>query len=91
VLIKSLGEGNFGTVMLCSNKHQEILYALKTVPRTKIINYSLYKNLQQERELLLMLDSNFIMKLVKTFKDEHRIYFLQEYIAGEDLFDAIRN
>jgi hypothetical protein len=38
-----------------------------------------------------MLDSNFIMKLVKTFKDEHRIYFLQEYIAGEDLFDAIRN
>jgi serine/threonine protein kinase len=38
-----------------------------------------------------MLDSNFIMKLVKTFADDKRIYFLNEYIAGEDMFDAIRN
>jgi len=31
-----------------------------------------------------------IMKLVKTFKDEDRIYFLMEFIHGIDLFDAIR-
>ena len=30
------------------------------------------------------------MKLVKTFKDQQRIYFLMEYINGIDLFDAIR-
>ena len=30
------------------------------------------------------------MKLVRTFKDEKRVYFLFEYINGEDLFDAIR-
>jgi cGMP-dependent protein kinase len=31
-----------------------------------------------------------IMKLVKTFKDQKRVYFLTEYIHGLDLFDAIR-
>jgi cGMP-dependent protein kinase len=31
-----------------------------------------------------------IMRLVKTFKDESRVYFLLEYINGIDLFDAIR-
>lgn len=32
-----------------------------------------------------------IVKLVKTFKDDNRIYFLMEYINGKDLFDVIRD
>jgi cGMP-dependent protein kinase len=31
-----------------------------------------------------------IMKLVKTFKDQCRVYFLGEYVLGLDLFDALR-
>ena len=31
-----------------------------------------------------------IMKLVKTMKDENRVYFLAEHIHGIDLFDALR-
>lgn len=30
------------------------------------------------------------MKLIKTFKDEKRIYFLTEYVHGLDLFDVLR-
>ena len=30
------------------------------------------------------------MKLVKTFKDEERIYYLTEYVPGMDLFDVLR-
>ena len=38
----------------------------------------------------MQLDHTMILKLIKTFKDERRIYFLTEYIQGQDLFDALR-
>ena len=31
-----------------------------------------------------------ILKLVRTYKDSKRVYFLTEYIKGMDLFDVIR-
>ena len=31
-----------------------------------------------------------IMKLIRTYKDSKRIYFLTEFVNGIDLFDAIR-
>jgi cGMP-dependent protein kinase len=37
-----------------------------------------------------MLDHVFILKLVKTFKDDNRIYFLTELVQGMDLFDVLR-
>ena len=30
------------------------------------------------------------MKFYKTFKDDKNVYFILEYIEGEELFDAIR-
>ena len=43
-----------------------------------------------ERSLLNKLDHPFIVKLVKTMKDHKYIYFLMEYIQGQELFDIIR-
>ena len=40
--------------------------------------------------MLLQIDHVFIMKLVKTFQDSERIYFLTEFVNGQDLFDVIR-
>ena len=81
----------FGSVFLCSVKNGSLLYALKSVSRAKIINHSIAPNLINEREILMQIESNFVMKLVRTYKDDKRVYFLFEYIDGEDLFDAIRN
>ena len=30
------------------------------------------------------------MKLIKTFKDRKRVYFLLEFVRGMDLFDVLR-
>jgi serine/threonine protein kinase len=80
----------FGAVYLCLHKTKKVFYALKTVPRVKVDKFRIWKNLKAERELLLRLDHPMIMRLVKTFKDEARLYYLLEYIHGVDLFDAIR-
>ena len=90
VCIKVLGKGMFGNVFLVSDKNRPMLYALKTVSRKKIERYEIQENLVLERKILLQLDHNLILKLVKTFKDSKRIYFLTEFVRGLDLFDVLR-
>ena len=87
---KHIGSGMFGNVFLAVHKSNKRLYALKTVDRRKISAFEVEENIVLERKVLLQLDHSFIMKLVKTFKDSKRLYFLLEYIEGIDLFDAIR-
>ena len=80
----------FGNVFLTVHKKNNMLYALKAIDRKKILAYEIQDNIVLERKILLELDHVFIMKLVRTFKDEYRIYFLLEFINGMDLFDVIR-
>ena len=89
-VVKTIGNGMFGNVFLTVHKTKNKLFALKTVDRRKIAAYEVEDNLVLERKVLLQLDHIFIMKLVKTFKDSRRLYFLLEYIEGLDLFDVIR-
>jgi serine/threonine protein kinase len=72
----------FGSVFLCAHKTKGTLYALKSVSRVKVNKFQIHSNLVAERELLLRLDHPMIMRLVKTFKDEARVYYLLEYIHG---------
>jgi cGMP-dependent protein kinase len=89
-VIKPLGSGMFGDVLLCVNRRKDTFYALKAVTRRKVDCYRLAESIKNERTILMMIDHIFIMKLVKTFKDENRIYFLTEFINGLDLFDVLR-
>ncbi|CAG9321736.1 unnamed protein product [Blepharisma stoltei] len=90
VMIKPLGKGMFGNVYLMTHKEKGAFYAMKTVPRSKIVAYNIHESLVLERKILLQLDHTMIVKLVKTFKDSKRIYFLMEYVRGIDLFDVLR-
>lgn len=38
-----------------------------------------------------MVDFPFIMRFVRSFKDDINIYFLVEYVKGMELFDVIRD
>lgn len=88
--VRQLGKGMFGNVTLCVHTEKGSMYALKSVTRQKVRMYDLSSNLILERQLLLQLDHTFIMKLIRTFKDPDRVYFLLEYVHGQDLFDVIR-
>jgi len=90
VVVKTLGKGMFGTVFLCVNPDKGTYYALKTVSRRKVNMYDIHENILLERRILLQLDHVFIVKLVKTFKDEKRLYLLMEFVKGMDLFDVLR-
>jgi cGMP-dependent protein kinase len=90
VAVKTLGKGMFGNVFLCVNPDKGTSYALKTVSRRKVQMYDIHENILLERRILLQLDHVFIVKLVKTFKDDKRLYLLMEFVKGMDLFDVLR-
>ena len=87
---KHLGQGVLGDVFLVVQKQTNLRYALKTVLRSKVSAYNVFENLIMERNIMLQIDHPLIIRLVKTFRDELRIYFLLEFIQGTDLYDALK-
>lgn len=89
-VIRTLGKGMFGIVFLVIHRDKQTLFALKTISRKKIDRFQIYENMVLERKVLMQIDHLMILKLIKTFKDEKRVYFLTEYVKGQDLFDVLR-
>eukprot|EP00359_Climacostomum_virens_P003943 CAMPEP_0204903160 /NCGR_PEP_ID=MMETSP1397-20131031/4084_1 /ASSEMBLY_ACC=CAM_ASM_000891 /TAXON_ID=49980 /ORGANISM="Climacostomum Climacostomum virens, Strain Stock W-24" /LENGTH=879 /DNA_ID=CAMNT_0052071749 /DNA_START=38 /DNA_END=2677 /DNA_ORIENTATION=- len=90
VPFKVLGRGMFGIVSLVYSRPKGNLYALKAISRAKIAKYRLYDNTVMEKKVLSQLDHMLIMKLIRTYRDDHFIYLLCEYVNGLDLFDVLR-
>ena len=87
----NLGAGNYGNVCLVRNKKNKFPYAIKAISKKQIDYDELHQNLELERGILLKIEHPFIVKLVKTLKDNKFIYFLMEYIKGKELFEVIRD
>ena len=75
-VIKKLGKGTMCNVHIVVHKRTGTLYALKSVSREKIAKYNISNYVMSEKNLLLKLDHSGIVHLVKTFKDEDRVYYL---------------
>ena len=86
--IKFLGKGKFGNVNLVHNtKH---IYAIKAVSRREVEKQNLLaKYFINERRVMLGLDHPFIIKLVKTLKDDFFCFFLLEYVNGTNLDEYV--
>lgn len=89
IVINKLGYGNFGSVWKVMSKNHKTLYALKMVSKSKIKEYDIEQNIKDERKILARIDHPFIMKLVKFYDEEHKIFFLTELVKGDDLFNAL--
>jgi len=86
-----LGSGSYGNVSLVKSNKNKFFYAIKNISCKQILYSQLHLNLELERSILLQIDHPFIVKLVKTMKDNKYIYFLMDYIKGKELFDVIRD
>jgi cGMP-dependent protein kinase len=79
-----LGKGKFGSVCLVHNKTS--IYAIKSVSRKAAERQkSLARYLLHEKNIMLTIDHPFIVKLVKTLKNDAFCFYLMEYIHGRNL------
>lgn len=88
--LKKIGQGKFGLVSLVHNKKN--IYAIKAVNLNMVEkNKYLIKYFQKERNLLLSVDYHFIVKLIKTLKNNDYIFYLMEYVKGVTLSKHLTN
>ena len=90
IYIKKLGFGQFGNVYLVKNTIDKNYYALKVISKYIVIQQNLENHLIQEKKVLQIAQFPFVMKYIKSFKDNSNIFFLLEYVKGLELFDVIR-
>lgn len=97
--LRKLGSGTFGDVFLVQkkvtlssdkNRSNNYVYALKKVSLINVLNAQIAQYIESEKKILLQIEHPFIVKLVKTLKDNKNIYFLMENVEGFELFDIIR-
>ena len=91
LFIKEIGKGNYGSVSLVMNKKTKFPYAIKAISKNLIIRDDLAENIMLEKNIILKIDHPFIVKLVKSLKDENNVYFLLEYVKGKELFEVMRD
>ena len=82
--IKFLGKGKFGSVSLVHNKQN--IYAIKAISRLSVEREKiLAKYFIDEKKIMLSLDHPFIVRMVKTLKNQHFCFLLIEFINGINL------
>ena len=82
--IKFLGKGKFGSVSLVHNKKN--IYAIKAVSRLSVDRQKiLAKYFVNERRVMLSLDHPFIVKMVKSMRNQYFCFFLIEFVNGKNL------
>ena len=86
--IKFLGKGKFGSVSLVHNKKN--LYAIKAISRKSVdVRKILANYFVNERRVMLTLDHPFIVKMVKSMKNNLYCFLLIEFVNGKNLSDYL--
>lgn len=89
-IIQPLGAGGFGLVKLCRVASiPEKTFALKCIQKCRVVQYGQQRHIMDERNILFEMDSVFILRLYKTFKDNKFVYLLSDAYLGGDLWSVI--
>ena len=85
-IIKLLGKGAFGKVMLVYNEELKKYFAMKTLKKAYIKKYQQTKHTKEERKILEKIDYPFISKLYYAFQNDKKLFMITEYMPGGEMF-----
>lgn len=94
ILLKVLGKGNFGKVILSKSKNTGRLCAIKVLKKDSIIQNHDIESARAEKKVFLLATKTkhpFLTNLYCSFQTENRIYFAMEFIGGGDLMWHVQN
>eukprot|EP00928_Gymnodinium_smaydae_P026768 TRINITY_DN2091_c0_g1_i1.p1 TRINITY_DN2091_c0_g1~~TRINITY_DN2091_c0_g1_i1.p1 ORF type:complete len:799 (+),score=208.52 TRINITY_DN2091_c0_g1_i1:83-2398(+) len=81
-----LGCGGFGAVELVEHTKNSETYALKALSKGYVLKSGMQQSVMSEKNVQLMCNSNFIVKLFETYNGEQSLYFLLELALGGELY-----
>ncbi|KAJ5071130.1 non-specific serine/threonine protein kinase [Anaeramoeba ignava] len=86
-----IGEGKYGRIYVATQKSTKQKYAIKMIPKSKLLENKMVEHAFQERNALSLISSPFVIKMKHCFQDEDNLYFVLDWINGNDLFDHLIN
>jgi len=86
VKIGLLGCGGFGAVELYEHKKTNETYAMKGLSKGYIVKTGMQDSVMNEKNILMMTNSPFIIKLYECYNGSQTLYFLMEPALGGELY-----
>lgn len=85
-LLKVIGVGSYGKVMLVRKNDTGELLAMKVLRKEHLAKRNQIEHTKTERRVLEVVNNPFIVKLRYAFQNPKKLYFLLEYCPGGELF-----
>ncbi|KAL8162434.1 hypothetical protein V2J09_013923 [Rumex salicifolius] len=87
---KKLGQGQFGTTYLCTEKSSGVPYACKSIPKRKLLCKEDYEDVWREIQIMHHLSEHpNVVRIKGTYEDSVFVHLVMELCAGGELFDRI--
>ncbi len=84
--IKLIGKGSYGNVFLVRFNKNNNLYAMKVLSKSQLRQQNQEKNTKSERNLMVQINCPFIVNIKFAFQNESKLFLVQEFLQGGDLF-----
>lgn len=89
-MLKVLGVGSFGKVILVRKLDNNKLYALKILKKEELYKKNQIDHTNTEREVLSQFKHPFMVRLYATFQTRSKLYLVIEFCRGGELFYHLR-
>jgi len=92
ILLKVVGRGAFGKVLLCKFKVDNKIYAMKAILKKSLVkNKKEIEHTMTELSVMIKLSHPFLMKLHYAMQTEDKLIYILDYVNGGELFYHLEN
>ena len=89
-LLKVLGKGGFGKVMLVRKKGGDDIYAMKVLKKEAVIRRNQVAHTKTETQILKQIRHPFLTRMHYAFQSEGKLYMVLNYLPGGELFYRLK-
>jgi serine/threonine protein kinase len=89
-ILKVIGRGNYGKVLLVKKNDTDEILAMKILKKKDMIVRNQVIHIKNERKIMEILSHPFIIKLKYAFQNRQKLYLLTDFCPGGELFFHIQ-
>lgn len=88
-IMRTLGTGTFGRVKMVQHNPTRRVMALKCMQKAQVVASHQQLNVCSEKNVMLLAEHPFVLKLFRTFQDRDCLYMLLELVQGGELWTLL--